>query len=189
MTTTSTPILIVHGPSGCGKTKFILSQPQLFDRPDVAIHGQPKEYAGFTRTRRFGFESGPLRSDPAALRRILSDESLGVVVIDEFALAWAAFGANGFLDMAGSGRRFLVLSQSLEEAISLMGVIKGFDVGKGFRRRDIPLDGGPLASPGLGTLKESDMGVLPFGFRDGLPSLLGALGYGAAAPSPATRTR
>lgn len=189
MTRTATqPIVIVHGPSGSGKTKFVLSRPDLFDRPDVAIHGHPKEYAGFTRSRRFGFESGPLHSDPAVLRRILSDESLGVVVLDEFALAWAAFGANGFLDMAHSGRRFLVLSQSLEEAISLMGVIKGFDVGKGFRWKDIPLDGGPLASPGLGTLTESNIGVLPFGFLDGLPSLLGALGYGAA-PSPATRTR
>lgn len=174
---TPQPIVIIHGSSGCGKTQFILSQPQLFDRPDVAIHGHPKEYAGFTRSRRFGFESGPLQSDSAALRRILSDESLRVVVLDEFALAWSAFGAGGFVDMANSGKRFLVLSQSLEEAIHLMEVITGSEVGKGFRWNGIPLDGGPFASPRQGTLTESNIGVLPFGFLDGLPSLLGALGF------------
>jgi hypothetical protein len=176
---TAQPVIIVYGLSGTGKTRFILSHPAVFDRPDVAIHGHPKEYMDFRQARRFGYEHA-LRSDPSVLEAVLQQEiSARIVVLDEIALAKSSFGTDRLIQVAVSGKRILMLAQGFGEAIELAGALTGAEVGRGFRWNDMPLDGGPFAdrsSPQLAAI-EPNISVLPIEFQGALPPLLESLGF------------
>jgi hypothetical protein len=111
------PLVIVYGLSGTGKTRFVLSQSVLFDRPDVAIHGHPKEYAEFRQAHRFGYERGAVGSERKSFDAALADPGIRLLVIDEADQASEAFGRDWARRMAEAGKAGLLLVQTLEEAV------------------------------------------------------------------------
>ena len=111
------PILFAYGPSGSGKTDLILSQPALFNRPGVAIHGHPKEYRDMPSARVFGYERPPVASDPGVFREVLGNPGIDLLVIDEAAQAALSFGEDFLRRMVDSGKAGLILVQDLDEAL------------------------------------------------------------------------
>jgi hypothetical protein len=125
------PLLaILYGHSGSGKAGFIRSHPELFDRPGVAVHGHAREYALFNRARRFGYELGAVHSNPRVFREILEDPSIDAVVLDGLAMAAEAFGADLFAELAVSGKKTLLLAQSIYEAMVLARMLEQGGVGE-----------------------------------------------------------
>ncbi|GEM_PF-5732669 len=117
------PIVIVYGLSGTGKTDLVLSQPALFNRPSVAIHGHPKEYRDMPLARVFGYEKPPVASDPGVFRGILGNPDIGLLVIDEAGLAVSSFGEDFPLGVANSGKAGLILAQGVDEALRIVWLL------------------------------------------------------------------
>lgn len=115
----SQPIMIAYGLSGSGKTRLILSLPDIFDRPSVAIHGHPREYAQMAKAKVFGFERRPLSSDPATLKGVLDDAAIDLLVIDEASQAVASLGDDLPEKIVASGKAALILAQGAGEALDL----------------------------------------------------------------------
>jgi len=151
-----TPLLmILHGHSGTGKTDFVRSHPELFDRPGVAVHGHAREYAVFSRARVFGYELGKMHSNPRVLQEILRDPSVDAVVLDELAMATEAFGADLFAEIAVSGKKTLLLAQSIYEAMVLARMLEQGGVGE----------------------FTANIAVFPIAQRDSLPAWLDGIGW------------
>jgi len=113
------PVIIVYGSSGSGKTGLVLSQPSLFDRPGVAIHGHPGEYGKMAKSQVFGYERPPVDSDPGAFREMLGNPAIRLLVIDKAGQAETSFGHEFLLRIALSGKACLTLAQSFDEARQL----------------------------------------------------------------------
>jgi hypothetical protein len=109
------PIIFVYGLSGSGKTKLVLSQPALFDRACVAVHGHPEEYGGMALAHVFGHET-PSMSDSSVFSEMLNNPGIKTLVIDDARLAESSFGHEFHLRITNSGKAGLVLVQSFDEA-------------------------------------------------------------------------
>lgn len=134
------PIITVYGLSGTGKTRLVLSQPSLFDRPGVAIHGHSGQYGKMEKAQVFGYEQSTFASDPAAFREMLRNPAIRLLVIDQASQAEASFGHDFLLRIASSGKACLALAQSFDEACHLATFLNACKVNSAL----VPIDCRPL---------------------------------------------
>ena len=175
------PILFAYGPSGSGKTNLILSQPALFNRPGVAIHGHPKEYRDMPFARVFGYERPPVASDPGVFREVLGNPGIDLLVIDEAAQAASSFGQDFPQHIVDSGKAALILVQGISEALDFVRSMTARRDGLvvSIHWKDTDLDKGPLMGGKEETGREVEPIVVPAVQRNAVLALCHTL-----LPSP-----
>jgi hypothetical protein len=120
-------IIFAYGFSDGGKPELVISQPDLFDRASVAVHGHPEQYGGLALAQVFGYEN-PHASEHIRFLDALGSKHIRMLVIDDTDLAESSFGKGFLVHLANTGKTGLVLANSLDDACRLAAFLKTREV-------------------------------------------------------------